>query len=60
MSTIVSLAEAVEIERMAGSTDEQLVRLLNSSRIAAPDGGRWDEQKLVAEFGERIKGLTRR
>lgn len=57
---IRNLADLVSQERSAGSTDSQIVALLNASRIKPEVGRTWSEAKLVEAFGERIQGLARR
>jgi hypothetical protein len=57
---IATIAELVESERSAGSTDAQVVRLLNASRIKPMVGRKWTVERLVAAFGPRLEGMTRR
>jgi hypothetical protein len=58
--SIATVADLVAQERAAGSTDAQVVRLLNASRILPPVGRRWTVDKLAAEFGPRFEGMVRR
>ena len=58
--SVASVAELVEQERTAGSTDAQVVRLLNASRIRPMTGRKWNVEKLVAAFGPRLEGMVRR
>ena len=57
---IATVSELVAQERTAGSTDADVVRLLNASSIEPPTGRQWTEAMLVDEFGPRLQGLVRR
>jgi hypothetical protein len=57
---LATVADLVAQERAAGSTDAQVVRLLNASRIRPPVGRRWTVDKLLADFGPHPEGMVRR
>jgi hypothetical protein len=58
--TVASVSDLVAQERSAGSTDAQVVRLLNASKIRPMTGRKWTVEKLVAAFGPRHEGMVRR